>query len=417
MDALHIIDSPVSPARDEIYSSLDCVNTPIAPRMTTRSFIVNSGIPSPPNSPPTSSRLHSDLSRHKQYSEVKHGIEVNIDNAEVIGTGLWSKVYRVSTAPSSPVRLPLTAMLTPPSTPEKSHLPSLRKVYAVKVAIQAEAVDIFANEARILAHLQESASARDYVVPCHGFALSDTALVLDYATEGTLEGLTTRLNGLDKNLATEQMQSHFSYLAADLVSGLAFLHDNKVIHADIKPANILLDTYPSSTHPDRLIARYCDFSASVLIEPIGTSSSTAPSGMIGGGGTWTFMAPEQMCSAKETNGPSYAADVWSLGMTLLSFAIGGSPFESVSENAFMMREAVKTGDPLMFAENESGAARLDMTIPVLIDQGMRLSAMSTERKSTTVREVLTFALRKKKEDRVSALEWKDWMNEFLTNTD
>jgi serine/threonine protein kinase len=70
---------------------------------------------------------------------------------------------------------------------------------------------------------------------------------------------------------------------------------------------------------------------------ISTPSSSSPTL---GGGTYDFLAPELLC--RPYPDPSFASDVYALGMTLLVFVLGRSPFEGAG-NKWMVMEWVKSG--------------------------------------------------------------------------
>jgi len=108
-------------------------------------------------------------------------------------------------------------------------------------------------------------------------------------------------------------------VAADALEGLRTLHEElRVVHRDVKPANLLLD------HAGRV--KVADFGVSaVLPAAAGTTPTDAasregwPTDQLG---TFGYMAPERLRG--EAHGP--ASDVWSLGVTLLELALGRRPF-------------------------------------------------------------------------------------------
>jgi len=94
----------------------------------------------------------------------------------------------------------------------------------------------------------------------------------------------------------------------DCASGLAYAHDKRVLHRDIKPGNILI-------FPDRR-AKLADFGTARF-----QYAKTMPLTEVG---TLGYMAPEQAYGR-----PSYASDVFSLGLTayqLLTGVLPGWPF-------------------------------------------------------------------------------------------
>lgn len=91
-------------------------------------------------------------------------------------------------------------------------------------------------------------------------------------------------------------------LGRQLVSILQYIHDDGIVHLDLKPSNIVCDAG---------IARVIDLS---LARPIGTRDMKA--------GTYEYKAPEQVVG--DPVGP--ATDVWGLGGVLYRMATGRRPF-------------------------------------------------------------------------------------------
>ncbi|XP_024544736.1 serine/threonine-protein kinase GRIK1 isoform X2 [Selaginella moellendorffii] len=98
----------------------------------------------------------------------------------------------------------------------------------------------------------------------------------------------------------------------DIVAGLMYLHNNKVIHGDIKPENLMI------TAEGRI--KIGDFGISRTFEGDDDLLRRSP-------GTPVFTAPE-CCKGMAYHGK--AADVWALGVTLYCMVTGQYPF--VGEN-------------------------------------------------------------------------------------
>ncbi|RMY05029.1 hypothetical protein D0868_06630 [Hortaea werneckii] len=309
-------------------------------------------------------------------------IDYELARARRIGQGLWSKVW-LADAKHPERRRP--ALPTPPSSPPKwTSSTTASSLFAVKIAARPDAAAVFVQETKVLTHMMRIDDASQYVVTFHGLDFRNSALVFEAVIGGSLEGLNNRLKQMTEVSRHLELVNLFPGLASDLVSGLEFLHEAGVVHADIKPANILLDISDHINLPKPVVrARYIDFSAAFRLD---SDDSTENSG-----GTWDYMAPEQLRLQKELNTPTFASDVWSLGISLLSLLVGDSPYTAAcSGNLFMLREAIKTGDPLSFA-------RVSPTVQ------KRMSA------AQDFVDCCRVALQKDRQRRPTASAWKAWL--------
>jgi hypothetical protein len=278
------------------------------------------------------------------------------DKKKPLGSGLWSDVYLASpclpalqAAPTSTsaVSTPISIM-TPPITPVKSRtstrdLPSLSGLYAIKHPASKAAKAVLSAEAKILSYLSRFPDSESHTVPFYGQDMRTSALVLK-ALDTTLKSyIQKELNSLGEPARAQKLALVFPTLARDLISGLEWLEEHSVVHADIKPANILLDTSSSSS----ISALYSDFSSSLFFPPDSTPSSTPTAPL--GGGTWDYLDPLLLSSRSPTTPtPSPQSDLWSLAVTLLTVVIGASPFDGAGSNVFRRREMVKQGAPLSY---------------------------------------------------------------------
>ncbi|MDF0556902.1 AAA family ATPase [Kamptonema sp. UHCC 0994] len=104
-------------------------------------------------------------------------------------------------------------------------------------------------------------------------------------------------------------------IALQVANILHALHHHRVIHKDIKPANILI-------HPESKQIKLIDFSIASLL-PKETQEIKNPNGLEG---TLAYLAPEQ--TGRMNRGIDYRADFYALGVTLFELLTGQLPFQS-----------------------------------------------------------------------------------------
>ena len=109
-------------------------------------------------------------------------------------------------------------------------------------------------------------------------------------------------------------------IAIDIAKGMLHLHSCNIIHSDLKPCNVLLQS--ASKDPKGCIAKVCDFGLSITKL---NSTETHVSGHVQG--TLTHMAPEVIVRGTQSN----AADVYSFGITLFEVYSGKRAFEGVHQ--------------------------------------------------------------------------------------
>ncbi|MFN6572638.1 AAA family ATPase [Dendronalium sp. ChiSLP03b] len=107
----------------------------------------------------------------------------------------------------------------------------------------------------------------------------------------------------------------FLAITLQLLDTLHQLHQQRVIHKDIKPANILI-------HPDTKQIKLIDFSIASLL-PRETQEIQSPNRLEG---TLAYLSPEQ--TGRMNRGIDYRSDFYSLGVTFFELLSGQLPFES-----------------------------------------------------------------------------------------
>lgn len=109
-------------------------------------------------------------------------------------------------------------------------------------------------------------------------------------------------------------------LAMQVCSALHYLHARGVVHLDVKPSNIIMDTVP----------RLIDFSIARSFADAAALDHTT--------GTDRYLAPEQ-ADPPRTGTPGPASDVWGLGVTLFHAITGHRPFSDGSRDPDAPAEA------------------------------------------------------------------------------
>ncbi len=109
--------------------------------------------------------------------------------------------------------------------------------------------------------------------------------------------------------------SEFLTIAIQLAEALHYLTQQRIIHKDIKPANILI-------HPQTHQVKLIDFSTSSLL-PKEQQQLTNPNILEG---TLAYISPEQ--TGRMNRGIDYRTDFYSLGVTFFQLLSGKLPFES-----------------------------------------------------------------------------------------
>ncbi|RHN77784.1 putative glycerophosphodiester phosphodiesterase, protein kinase RLK-Pelle-LRK10L-2 family [Medicago truncatula] len=140
------------------------------------------------------------------------------------------------------------------------------------------------------------------------------ALVYDFFSNGSLQKFISPANSKDDFLGWDKLQK----IALGIANGIEYLHqgcDQRILHFDINPHNVLLDDNFTPKITDFGLAKICSKNQSVV-------SMTAAKGTLG------YMAPEVF--SRNFGNVSYKSDIYSYGMLLLEMVGGRKNTKTIS---------------------------------------------------------------------------------------
>lgn len=199
------------------------------------------------------------------------------------------------------------------ATVYRAHQTSVGRDVAVKVihkAISMDPVSVarFTSEARLIARLEHP-----HILPVYDFdgAHDPPYIVMRFLPTGTLDDILRR-----NQLPVGEVLHIFKQIGA----ALDYAHRQGVVHRDVKPSNIMIDSEANAWLSDFGIAR--------LVE--GGQGLTASGAAIGTPG---YMSPEQGLGT-EIDG---RADIYSLGVILFKMMTGQLPYSSETAMGTIMK--------------------------------------------------------------------------------
>ncbi|KAL5663299.1 hypothetical protein ACJX0J_023407, partial [Zea mays] len=208
------------------------------------------------------------------------------------GPNLYKIVYRLSCA------------LHEPSSYSQQHRPIQKRLegfYTCFLMSLQEKRQQILNEMRTLCE----ACCYPGLVEFQGaFYMPDSgqiSIALEYMDGGSLADVIRVKKSIPEPVLSHMLQK--------VLLGLRYLHEVRhLVHRDIKPANLLVNLKGE--------AKITDFGVSAGLDNTMAMCATFV-------GTVTYMSPERI----RNENYSYAADIWSLGLTILECATGKFPYD------------------------------------------------------------------------------------------
>ncbi|RIB25813.1 kinase-like domain-containing protein [Gigaspora rosea] len=182
---------------------------------------------------------------------------------------------------------------------------------SVNFDIEGNDVDSFIKEL----HLLQRASFHPKINHFYGITKDSRGcykMVLQFANDGDLRGYLT------KNFSKLEWKDKY-HIAWEIAQGLVFLHNNKIIHRNLHPKNILV-------HENKIMIS--DFGLSKLMASDSNSTSLID-------GLPAFMDPQ--CFKNPTYKRTYKTDIYSYGVVLWEISSGHKPFPSLKRTQISIK--------------------------------------------------------------------------------
>ncbi|KAI5020216.1 hypothetical protein ZWY2020_045104 [Hordeum vulgare] len=235
--------------------------------------------------------------------------------------------------------------------------------FALKVAHYPDDTDAGREQDEVLRRACVAGPPSPYVVRCHAVlrgAAGEPACLLELMDAGSLHDVLRRRRwaGLPEPALAE--------VAARCALGLAHLHARGVAHLDLKPDNLL-----AGARGDVKIA---DFGVSRIFCRDGQRRPPRVSIAVG---TSAYMSPERFAPNAQA-GPrgACAADVWSLGVTVLELFLGHRPVLPAERTPSwkMLKEAICYGEPPSVPGSAAASAELRGFVAACVQKDPRRRA-------------------------------------------
>lgn len=129
-------------------------------------------------------------------------------------------------------------------------------------------------------------------------------LIMEYCCQGNLYQNLKKINFFS--------EEHIKRYVKQICSGVKYLHDNNILHRDLKLENLLIDINDN--------IKITDFGLSIIVKKNDIITEFK--------GTAIYLSPELI----EGNGYHFPHDIWSIGIITYELGCGYTPFEKYDSN-------------------------------------------------------------------------------------
>ncbi|XP_059147597.1 uncharacterized protein LOC131935253 [Physella acuta] len=229
--------------------------------------------------------------------------------------------------------------------------PDEKRFVAKKIWIKEakqDAIGNFLSEAELLLKARHK-----NIIQFHGYQIKDMSIIifLEYMPKGTLATYIKKKNGLDEKTTRK--------FTKQILEGLEYLHQNKILHLDIKGTNILIENKNSIKIADfglsKFIAKEHDLQA------------------INGCGTPGYTAPEVLAGDLKLEFYS-KADIWSVGCTVVQMLTQKRPDNSLRNEQHVYKLATLQKPSYKLPPNSSEELKEFLDKTFIMDPQERPSA-------------------------------------------
>ena len=206
---------------------------------------------------------------------------------------------------------------------------------------------------------------------------------MEFVEGETLENLIKRSSRLEVKLALE--------ITTQVAAGLAAVHEQSLVHRDIKPTNIMVKVTDGACRTAKIID--LGLAKATMNESASQAAISTPGGFAG---TPEFASPEQFAGV----GVDIRSDLYSLGVTLWEMVTGQAPFQGspaevmyqhqhaslpldrlkrVSQPVVILLEMLLEKDPGRRFQNPAELLKALPPITGAIDAGRRITRQSLQK--------------------------------------